>query len=77
MLQTLPGIGPSTAAAIAAFCFDERISIMDGNVKRVLSRVLGWDQDLSVRINEKALWMPGAGRAACARRTTCLRTRKA
>jgi A/G-specific adenine glycosylase len=55
-LQTLPGIGPSTAAAIAAFCFDERVSIMDGNVKRVLSRVLGWDQDLSVRVNEKALW---------------------
>ncbi len=55
-LQTLPGIGPSTAAAIAAFCFDERISIMDGNVKRVLSRVLGWDQDLSLRVNEKALW---------------------
>jgi A/G-specific adenine glycosylase len=55
-LQTLPGIGPSTAAAIAAFCFDERVSIMDGNVKRVLSRVLGWEQDLSVRAHEKALW---------------------
>jgi len=55
-LQTLPGIGPSTAAAIASFCFDERVSIMDGNVKRVLSRVLGWDQDLSVRAHEKALW---------------------
>ena len=55
-LQTLPGIGPSTAAAVAAFCFDERISIMDGNVKRVLSRVLGWDQDLSVKTHERALW---------------------
>lgn len=55
-LQTLPGIGPSTSAAIAAFCFDERISIMDGNVKRVLSRVLGWDQDLSVKTHERALW---------------------
>jgi A/G-specific adenine glycosylase len=55
-LQTLPGIGPSTSAAIAAFCFDERVSIMDGNVKRGLSRVLGWDQDLSVKANERALW---------------------
>ena len=55
-LQSLPGIGPSTSAAIAAFCFDERISIMDGNVKRVLSRVLGWDQDLSVKTHERALW---------------------
>ncbi len=54
-LQSLPGIGPSTAAAIASFCFDERVSIMDGNVKRVLSRVLGWGEDLSVRANEKAL----------------------
>jgi A/G-specific adenine glycosylase len=55
-LETLPGIGPSTAAAVAAFCAQERISIMDGNVKRVLSRVLNWAQDLSVREHEKALW---------------------
>ncbi len=54
-LQTLPGIGPSTAAAIASFCFGERTSIMDGNVKRVLSRVLGFEGDLSERVHEKAL----------------------
>jgi A/G-specific adenine glycosylase len=54
-LEQLPGIGPSTAAAIAAFCFGERISIMDGNVRRVLSRVLGWEGDLSVRAHERAL----------------------
>ncbi|HEX5390341.1 MAG TPA: helix-hairpin-helix domain-containing protein, partial [Burkholderiaceae bacterium] len=54
-LQTLPGIGPSTAAAIAAFCFGERISIMDGNVKRVLSRALGFDRDLAQAANERAL----------------------
>lgn len=46
-LQTLPGIGPSTAAAIAAFCFGEPISIFDGNVKRVLARCLGFGGDLS------------------------------
>ncbi|MDP4609328.1 MAG: A/G-specific adenine glycosylase [Burkholderiaceae bacterium] len=46
-LETLPGIGPSTAAAIASFCFGERISIYDGNVKRVLSRLLAFDGDLS------------------------------
>lgn len=54
-LQTLPGIGPSTAAAIASFCFGERVSIMDGNVKRVLSRVLGWEQDLSVTAHARSL----------------------
>lgn len=54
-LEQLPGIGPSTAAAIASFCFGERISIMDGNVRRVLSRVLGWEGDLAVRVHERAL----------------------
>ena len=37
-LATLPGIGRSTAAAIAAFSQDERTAILDGNVKRVLAR---------------------------------------
>ena len=55
-LQTLPGIGRSTAAAIAAFCFGERVAILDGNVKRVLTRVLGFDGDLSVAAQERALW---------------------
>jgi A/G-specific adenine glycosylase len=55
-LQTLPGIGRSTAAAIASFCFGERVAILDGNVKRVLTRVLGYDEDLAVARNERALW---------------------
>ena len=55
-LVTLPGIGRSTAAAIAAFCFDERVSILDGNVKRVLSRVLGYGADLAQAANERELW---------------------
>jgi A/G-specific adenine glycosylase len=37
-IENLPGIGRSTAAAIAAFAFGERAAILDGNVKRVLSR---------------------------------------
>jgi len=55
-LQTLPGIGRSTAAAIASFCYGERAAILDGNVKRVLTRVLAFDADLSVPANERALW---------------------
>jgi A/G-specific adenine glycosylase len=55
-LQTLPGIGRSTAAAIAAFCYGERVAILDGNVKRVLARVLGFDADLANAANEKQLW---------------------
>lgn len=55
-LQTLPGIGRSTAAAIAAFCFGERVAILDGNVKRVLTRVLGFEGDLASVAQEKVLW---------------------
>jgi A/G-specific adenine glycosylase len=55
-LAELPGIGRSTAAAIAVFCFGERVSILDGNVKRVLTRVLGFDGDLVAAANERALW---------------------
>ena len=55
-LQTLPGIGRSTAAAIASFCFAERVAILDANVKRVLTRVLGFADDLAVATHERALW---------------------
>lgn len=55
-LATLPGIGRSTAGAIAAFCFAERTPILDANVRRVLTRVLGFDEDLAVARNERALW---------------------
>ena len=55
-LAQLPGIGRSTAAAIAAFCFGERVAILDGNVKRVLSRVLGFEDDLARASAVEALW---------------------
>ena len=55
-LQQLPGIGPSTAAAVASLCFGHREAILDGNVKRVLTRVFGFGLDLSQASNEKALW---------------------
>lgn len=55
-LATLPGIGRSTAAAIAAFCFGERAAILDGNVKRVLTRAFGIDDDLAVAAHERSLW---------------------
>jgi len=54
-LVTLPGIGSSTAAAIAAFCHGERVSIVDGNVRRVLSRLLAFSGDLSLASAQKEL----------------------
>ncbi len=56
VLQSLPGIGRSTAAAIAAFCFGERVAILDGNVKRVLARAAGYGGDLAVPREERGLW---------------------
>lgn len=55
-LEALPGIGRSTAAAIAAFAFGRRAAILDGNVKRVLCRVHGIAADPSVREVERRLW---------------------
>jgi A/G-specific adenine glycosylase len=55
-LAELPGIGRSTAAAIAAFCFGERAAILDGNVKRLLTRALGFGADLARPAAERALW---------------------
>lgn len=40
-LEALPGVGRSTAAAIAVFAFGRRAAILDGNVKRVLARRFG------------------------------------
>ncbi len=56
LLQTLPGIGPSTAAAIAAFCFGERTPILDGNVKRVYCRYFGVEGDPTSRAVVQQLW---------------------
>ena len=60
-LATLPGIGRSTAAAIASLCFGERVAILDANVKRVVTRVLGFDADLASSANEKKLWGAATG----------------
>jgi A/G-specific adenine glycosylase len=55
-LAALPGIGRSTAAAIAAFCHGERAAVFDGNVKRVLARHLGFDGDLGRSGPQRLLW---------------------
>ena len=55
-LATLPGVGRSTAAAIAALAFGATEAILDGNVKRVLARhrgIAGWPGAPKV---EAALW---------------------
>ena len=55
-IAQLPGIGRSTAAAIAAFAFDERGAILDGNVKRVLTRAYGVAGFPGQKAVENRLW---------------------
>jgi len=68
-MQALPGIGRSTAAAIAAFAFGERRAILDGNVKRVFCRLFGVDGWPGEKAVETRLWrlaealLPGAPQA--------------
>ena len=56
LLADLPGIGRSTAAAIAAFSVGARAAIMDGNVKRVFARVFGIDEYPGAKPVEDAMW---------------------
>jgi len=55
-IETLPGIGRSTAAAIAVFAFGTRAAILDGNVKRVLARAFGIAGFPGEKAVEARLW---------------------
>ena len=55
-IAQLPGIGRSTAAAIAAFAFGQRAAILDGNVKRVLARCFGIEGFPGAAQTEKEMW---------------------
>jgi A/G-specific adenine glycosylase len=55
-IESLPGVGRSTAAAISAFAFGERRAILDGNVKRVFCRLFGVDGWPGERAVETRLW---------------------
>ncbi len=57
LLKELPGIGRSTAAAIAAFAYGTRAAILDGNVKRVFARAFGVDGYPGSKPVEDDLWL--------------------
>jgi A/G-specific adenine glycosylase len=56
-IQTLPGIGRSTAAAIYSIAIGGRAPILDGNVKRVLSRYAAIDGWPGIKDVESQLWL--------------------
>jgi A/G-specific adenine glycosylase len=55
-IQSLPGIGRSTAAAISVFAFGAKQAILDGNVKRVLARCFGMEGFTGNKKIEDGLW---------------------
>jgi A/G-specific adenine glycosylase len=50
-LLALPGIGQYMAGAILSIAFNKPYAVVDGNVRRVLSRIYGWTDE-----NPKAMW---------------------
>lgn len=52
-LLKLKGVGKYTAAAIASFCYDEIVPVVDGNVYRVLSRFFGVEHPIDTGIGQK------------------------
>ena len=56
LIAELPGIGRSTANAIASFCFGAQTPILDGNVKRVFARCFGIDGFPGTLKIEREMW---------------------
>lgn len=53
-LRSLPGIGQYTAGAILSIAFNKAYPVVDGNVRRVLSRIHGWEDDRPKRLWDAA-----------------------
>ncbi len=60
-LRNLPGIGRYTAGAVASIAFDRAAPIVDGNVARVLARLLGIREDIKKPRVVKRLWVEAEG----------------
>ncbi len=53
----LPGVGRYTACAIASIAFGEKVAVLDGNVKRVLSRIFRVKGNINEQATLRKLWM--------------------
>jgi A/G-specific adenine glycosylase len=63
-LRALPGVGRYTAGALASIAFDRPAAIVDGNVARVLARLLDLGLDVRSPAGQRALWSEAEALAA-------------
>ncbi|HSM51899.1 MAG TPA: A/G-specific adenine glycosylase [Thermoanaerobaculia bacterium] len=54
-LAELPGVGPYTAAAVASIAFGEPVAAVDGNVMRVIARLVAWDGPIERAASRRAI----------------------
>lgn len=54
-LWALPGVGPYTAAAIAAFAFDQCVPVLDANINRVVARLFNYKNDITTAAGKSFL----------------------
>ncbi|MHB1407476.1 MAG: A/G-specific adenine glycosylase [Desulfitobacteriaceae bacterium] len=65
-LRQIPGIGEYTAGAIASIAFGVRVPAIDGNVRRILSRILAWPYPIESALSRREFqnrllqWMPAS-----------------
>jgi A/G-specific adenine glycosylase len=69
-LRTLPGVGEYTAAAIASISFGESVAVLDGNVERVLLRVLGRPEEKGAKARARLVDAAQALMPAASRRSS-------
>ena len=55
-LQKLPGIGAYTAGAIASIAFGQAAPVLDGNITRIITRLLDLDDDITKAATKRKLW---------------------
>ncbi|MFN0129903.1 MAG: A/G-specific adenine glycosylase [Verrucomicrobiales bacterium] len=55
-LRALPGVGRYTAGAVLSFAFDRPAPLVDGNVARVLARLMNFDALIDSSAGQKQLW---------------------
>lgn len=70
-LRRIPGIGEYTAGAVASIAFGERVPAIDGNVRRILSRILAWPHPIESALSRREFqkrsleWMPASPTEDC------------